>query len=65
MAAICKSKKKSCPFGCNSGAENHFDTLEEAQAFADKKNEEMYGLLTKDTSKLGHHGHHIMGLKEE
>lgn len=52
IITICKAIKGNCPFGDNSETENHFDTLEEAQAFADKKNEEMYGLLTKDTSQI-------------
>lgn len=42
MPAPCKAEKRNCPYG---GEESHFNSLEEAQEFIDKKNEERYGLL--------------------
>lgn len=38
----CRAKKGNCPLG---GDESHFDSLEEAQAYADKINEQQHGLL--------------------
>lgn len=40
--AICKATKRPCPLG---GAEAHFDTMEEAQAYADEQNKQQFGLL--------------------
>ena len=42
MPAPCKAEKGNCPYG---GEESHFNSLEEAQEFIDKRNEERYGLL--------------------
>lgn len=42
VPAPCKATKGSCPLG---GDESHFDNLEEAQNYADRQNEKVYGLL--------------------
>ena len=42
IPAPCKAEKGNCPYG---GEESHFNSLEEAQEFIDKRNEERYGLL--------------------
>ena len=40
--AICRATKRPCPLG---GDEVHFDTMEEAQTYADKQNAKEFGLL--------------------
>lgn len=45
VPAPCKATKGNCPFGGESGSENHFDTVEDAQAYADKVNEANHSLL--------------------
>ena len=45
VPAPCKAEKGKCPYGGESGDENHFDTLEEAQAYADKMNAATHGYL--------------------
>lgn len=40
--AVCKAHKRPCPLG---GEDVHFDSLEEAQEFADKQNEQQFGLI--------------------
>lgn len=42
VPAPCKAQKGNCPFG---GEDSHFNTREEAQSFADKKNAEEFGLI--------------------
>lgn len=42
VPAPCKAKPGNCPLG---GDEHHFDNIEQAQAFADKLNEDRYGLF--------------------
>lgn len=42
VPAPCRAKPGNCPYG---GDDRHFDTLEEAQKFADKENAEKYGIL--------------------
>lgn len=42
VPAPCRAKPGNCPYG---GDERHFDTVEEAQRFADKENAEKYGIL--------------------
>lgn len=36
---VCHAQFGKCPLGGATGAENHFNTIEEAQSFADKMNE--------------------------
>lgn len=43
----CRAKKGNCPLGGNSGDENHYATIEEAQEAADRMNEREYGLLVQ------------------
>lgn len=43
--SICKATKGNCPLGGADGNENHFDSKEAAQAFADQTNEKEYGLI--------------------
>lgn len=50
VPAICKAKKGNCPFGGQSGTDNHFSTLEEAQEKADATHEEEFGLLSINTN---------------
>lgn len=45
VPAPCKAIKGNCPLGGESGNENHFDTQEEAQEYADIENENEHGLL--------------------
>lgn len=45
MPAVCRAKKGNCPFGGESGEENHYNSIVEAQRAADKLNEESYGFL--------------------
>ena len=40
--AICRATKRPCPLG---GADTHFDTMEEAQAYADEQNAKEFGLI--------------------
>lgn len=42
----CHAQEGNCPRGGESGSDNHFNTQEEAQAYADKKNVEEYGLTS-------------------
>lgn len=42
VPAICRAKPGNCPLGSN---DEHFGSKEEAQNFADKKNEKTHGLL--------------------
>lgn len=42
VPALCKAQKGNCPYG---GDEQHFNNMEDAQAFADKLNEDRYGLF--------------------
>lgn len=46
VPAPCKAKKGKCPLGGADGKQNHFDSVEEAQAFADQENEKEYGIIT-------------------
>lgn len=39
----CNAGDGNCPFGGDSGDDRHFDTPEEAKAFAEKENKERYG----------------------
>ena len=48
VPAICKAKSGNCPLG---GEENHFNSQQEAQTYADKVNEESHGLLPNVGSK--------------
>lgn len=40
--AICRATKRPCPLG---GADVHFDSIEDAQAYADEQNAKEFGLL--------------------
>lgn len=42
LPAVCKAKKRPCPLG---GDDVHFDSIDEAQAYADKQNEAKFGLF--------------------
>lgn len=44
VPAPCKANKDNCPLG---GSDTHFDTVKDAQVYADKVNEEQNGLLPK------------------
>lgn len=46
IPAPCKAKKGNCPLGGADGKQNHFDNMEDAQAFADQENEKKYGIIT-------------------
>lgn len=48
VPALCKAKSGNCPLG---GAEQHFNSQEEAQAYADKINEQEHSLLPQVESK--------------
>lgn len=48
--AVCRATKGNCPFGGESGEDNHFDSLEEAQNEADKAHESEFGLLSINTN---------------
>lgn len=45
VPARCNAKKGNCPFGGESGNENHFETHKEAYEFSKQLNEEKYGLF--------------------
>lgn len=47
VPAPCKAIKGNCPFGGITGQDNHYDTIEEAQAFIDKQSEQKHGILPK------------------
>ena len=51
VPAVCKAAKGNCPLG---GSDTHFDSLGEAQDYADKVNEASHGLLPSmgDTIKI-------------
>ena len=56
-ASICKASKASCPFGGESGEENHYSSAQEATAAAEKLMAEQYSAVNtayrkKDTSGL-------------
>lgn len=42
VPAVCRARAGNCPFG---GNEQHFSNVEEAQDFADKMNEDKYGIF--------------------
>ena len=44
VPAPCRAKKGNCPLGGDSGTENHFDNVEDAQRHADEMFKEKYGL---------------------
>lgn len=44
VPAPCKATKGNCPLGGDSGSEGHFDSKEDAQAYADKKNQQEHGI---------------------
>lgn len=46
VPAVCKAEKGKCPFGGESGKDNHFDSFEDAQQEADSANEGEFGLLS-------------------
>ena len=45
VPAVCKATKGNCPYGGESGSENHFDTQEEAQEHANKAHEAEHSIL--------------------
>lgn len=45
VPAPCRSQSGKCPLGGTTGAENHFESEQEAQKAADKINESQHGLL--------------------
>lgn len=49
VPAPCKAQKGNCPFG---GADSHFDTVQDAQVAADKRNENTHGILPEVTKSL-------------
>lgn len=49
--ALCRATKRPCPYGGADGKENHFDSKEEAQRFADEQNEKEFGLIAKPQQK--------------
>lgn len=53
VPAPCRAKEGNCPLG---GAEQHFPNLNDAQAYADKINEQKYGLICNVREKLSSHG---------
>lgn len=51
LAAPCRATKGICPYG---GAESHYSSLEEAQASAERENEQKFGLLRRE-NPMGSH----------
>jgi hypothetical protein len=47
----CKAKKGGCPFGGESGTENHFDDNESARIYAEKLMEEKYSVQSSLTHR--------------
>lgn len=45
VPAICSARNGRCPYGGDTGSENHFESKEEAQKFADKMNESQFGVI--------------------
>lgn len=52
VPAICRATKKPCPLGGSTGAENHFDSLQEAENFVQKENEKEFGIVPKSETQL-------------
>ena len=46
----CRAVKGNCPFGGDSGSENHYNSIEEAQAAADKINRSEFGILPSEST---------------
>lgn len=46
VPAPCRATKRKCPLGGESGTESHFDSKEEAQEEADKRNQSEFGLIS-------------------
>ena len=44
----CRAVKGNCPFGGDSGSENHYNSAEEAQAAADERNQSEFGMFPAD-----------------
>lgn len=51
LAAPCRATKGRCPYG---GDESHYSSLEEAQASAERENEQKFGLLRRE-NPMGSH----------
>lgn len=45
VPAPCKAQKGNCPYGGDTGEENHFNTYEEAESYANEMNEKEYGVI--------------------
>lgn len=45
VPAPCRAQKGNCPYGGESGTENHYDSIEEAQSAADHTNKQNHGIL--------------------
>lgn len=52
VPAVCKAIKGNCPFGGESGTENHYDTEKEAQLAADALHEKQHGILPSEINFL-------------
>lgn len=51
IPSICRATSGKCPFGGDSGGENHFNSFSEAQEAAQKRLEEMYDVLPKTSTE--------------
>lgn len=49
--SVCKAKKGGCPFGGESGTDNHYSTPEEARAGSEKLMESTYATINKSYRK--------------
>lgn len=49
--SVCKAKKGGCPFGGESGTDNHYGTQEEARAGSEKLMEATYANINKSYRK--------------
>lgn len=52
VPAPCRATKGNCPFGGESGNEDHYDSKEEAQVRADEINEQEYGLIASNANEV-------------
>lgn len=57
VPAVCKANKRKCPLGGVSGDENHYSSIEEAQAAIDRENLENFELLPNSDLNLSPSAH--------
>lgn len=61
----CKAEKGNCPFGGESGEENHFNTIREAREEYDRRMSETHGVVTTLTAKHSKLSEREQKLREE